>query len=69
MDYDLEVNVSDASELYDYCVSQLPIFPLARVTIVNGTTSSGRSYSYCRVDNGRGVFVGSTTTFKSMFST
>lgn len=65
MDYDLQVQVRDASELYDYCVSQLPDIPRATVTIVNKTDSHGTHYSYCQVDNGRGIFFGSTTTFQS----
>ena len=66
VEYDNELDVKNTSELYDYCVSQLPDFPPATVTIVNGTTRESKTnYSYCRVDNGRGIFVGSTTTFQS----
>ena len=65
MDYDIQVQVRDAAELYDYCISQLPDIPRASVTIVNKTDSHGIEYSYCQVDNGRGLFFGSTTTFHS----
>ena len=65
MDYDLQVQVRDGSELYDYCISQLPDIPQATVTIVDKTDSHGTDYSYCQVDNGRGIFFGSATTFHS----
>ena len=64
MDYDLEMNVSNTSELYDYCVSHLPDIPHSDVYVVSEfSNSTSLFYHYCRVVTERGVFIGSYTTF------
>ena len=64
IDYDLELNVTNTSELYDYCVSQLPDIPHSDVQVlIEFSNSTSLFYHYCRVESERGVFLGSTTTF------
>lgn len=64
LDLDSITNVSD---LYSSCLSQVPDIPTATVSIVNETNSAnGVEYHYCSVETERGTFQSSRITFQGI---